>query len=457
MSTTSDFAEFVIKTNYGDLPQDVIKMAKKLTLDLFGSIIYSSKMDWSKKVVTLVKGFRSKGKSTVIPFGFKTTSPAAALANGTMGHGFELDDVHDGGMHHPGAVVIPAALAVGEQESVDGRQFLLSIVMGYEAMCRIGMAVGAKYHNLGGFHATGTCGPFGAAVAAGKMIGLSKEGLIDALGIAGSLCSGVLEFSQESTDAGGMIKRFHAGRASESGTIAALLAKGGFRGPTDIIGGRYGFCNVYSDHPQTHLMNQELGSKYEILNVGIKPYPCCALVHPIIDGITALKDQYGLKGKEIKEIKIGCAENLVDHNVIYKIDSIMAAQYSAPFAAALAMVGDPKNPNNFNKVSAERENFQEIMKKTTLYKDDAIDRAFPAVQGVKVSITLKDGKSLEKEVSHAKGRPKNEMTFEEVCDKFNILTKDFIDDKRRVRIVEWIKKLETVSNILELTKLLVNL
>lgn len=456
MSVTNDFTEFVSKMGYRDLPQDVIRMAKKLILDIFGSIIYSSKMDWSKKVVALVQRLESKGKGTVIPFGFKTAAPTAALANGTMGHGFEIDDVHDGGMHHPGAVVIPAALALGEEESVDGRQFLLAVVMGYEAMCRIGMAVGAKYHNLIGFHATGTCGPFGAAVAAGKIIELNKEGFIDALGIAGSLCSGVLEFSQESSDAGGMIKRFHAGRASESGLMAALLARDGFRGPSDIIGGRYGFCNVYSDHPQIQLMNQGLGVKYEIMNVGIKPYPCCALVHPIIDAVTFLKEKYGLNENEIEEIKIGCAENLVDHNAIYQIDSIMAAQYSAPFGAALAVIGDPKDPNNFNKTSGGRDDIREIMKKIKLFKDDEIDRAFPAVQGVKVLVKLKNGKTLEKEVTHAKGRPKNEMTFEEVCVKFKTLTKDFIDEKKSEQVIELIKNLETVYNISELTKLLIN-
>jgi 2-methylcitrate dehydratase PrpD len=121
MSTTGEFAEFANKTNSDDLPQEVIRMAKKLVLDLFGSIVYSSRMDWSKKVVALVRGFGAKGKSTIISFGMRTAPPLAALANGTMGHGFELDDVHDGGMHHPGAVVIPAALALGEEESVDGR------------------------------------------------------------------------------------------------------------------------------------------------------------------------------------------------------------------------------------------------------------------------------------------------------------------------------------------------
>jgi len=117
-SVTSDFAGFVGKTGYGDFPQDVIQKAKKLMLDLLGSIMYSSKMDWSKKVAALVRSFGAPGESTVVPFGFGATAPAAALANGTMGRGFELDDIHDGGMHHPGAVVIPAVLAAGETESV---------------------------------------------------------------------------------------------------------------------------------------------------------------------------------------------------------------------------------------------------------------------------------------------------------------------------------------------------
>jgi 2-methylcitrate dehydratase PrpD len=456
MSVTSDFAGFVSKTGYGDLPQDVIQKAKKLVLDLLGSIMYSSKMDWSRKVVALVRGFGAPGESTVVPFGFRTSSPAAALANGTMGHGFELDDVHDGGMHHPGAVVIPAALATGEQESVDGRQFLLATVMGYEAMCRIGMAVSAKHHNLRGFHGTGTCGPFGAAVAGGKIVGLRKESFIDALGIAGSLCSGLLEFSQESSEAGGMIKRLHAGRASESGLIAALLAKNGFRGPSDVIGGKYGFCNVYSDHPQVHVMNEELGRRYEIMNVGIKPYPCCALVHPMIDAVMDLREKYGFKGDDVEEIEVGCSQNVVDHNVIHEIGSIMAAQYSAPFAVALAVAEGATDPNNFNRVSGDRRIIKDIMKRTKFVKDDDLDKIFPEVQGARVTVKLKGGKSLENRVMHAKGRPQNEMSLGDVCDKFATLTRDTISDTRRDQLIELVNTLEKASDISGLTGLLVH-
>jgi len=275
MTITRDLSKFVCGVTFKDLPDNVVRMAKKLVLDTLGSIIYSSRMEWSKKVVTLVRGLGYQGKCAVIPHGFKTCAPTAALANGTMGHGYEIDDVHESAMIHPGAVVIPAALAVGEQQSVDGREFLLGVIVGYDVMCRIGMAVGAKSHILRGFHPTGTIGPFGARVAVGKIIRLSQERIIDALGIAGSFCSGLMEFSQETSEAGGMIKRLHAGRASESGVIAALLARDGFRGPSDIIGGKYGFCNVYSDNPQMMLANNRMGLNYEILNVGIKPYPCC--------------------------------------------------------------------------------------------------------------------------------------------------------------------------------------
>lgn len=456
MSVTSDLAEFVSRMSYADLPQDVKETAKKLILDLLGSIIYSSKLDWSKKVVTLVQGFASQGESTVIPIGFKTASHAAALANGTMAHGFELDDDHGRSMTHPGSVIIPAALAVGEQESVDGRKFILAVVMGYETMCRIAMAVGAKYHFEKGFHPTGTSGPFGAAAAAGKIIGLSKERLIDALGIAGSMCSGVIEFHRETSEAGDMIKRLHAGRASESGLIAALLSRDGFRGPLDIIGGKYGFCNVYSDHPQIHLANYELGLSYEILNVAIKPYACCGDLLPIVDGIANLRDKYGLKENEIEEIDVGGSAKLVDHNGIYTIHSALAAQLSVPFCVALTIAGNITDPNNFSKQSANKENIRKIMKMTRLFKDNDLDRNYPIVPGAKILVKLKGGKSLETQVKYPKGHPRNEMSFEEVCNKFNVLTRDIINDKRKGQIIELVKTLETVSNISQLTRLLVN-
>lgn len=455
MNVTRDLAEFVTKTNYSDLSESAIDAAKKLTLDTLGSILYSSKMEWSRKVVSLVRRIGAQGNSTVIPFGFKTAPSAAGLANGTMGHGFELDDVHEGAMIHPGAVVIPAALAIGEQESVEGKEFLLAVIVGYEAMSRIGMGVGAKYHILRGFHPTGTNGFFGAAVAAGKVIGLGTEQIVDALGISGSFCSGLMQFSQETSAAGEMIKRLHAGRASEGGIIAALLAKEGFRGPSDIIGGKFGFCNVYSDHPDIRVVQEKLGLGFEILNVGIKPYPCCQTLHSVIDAVASLMNEHLLKVDEIKEIKVGGSEKLVSYHSIYKIDSIMAAQFSAPFCVALTIAGDIKDPGKFDKKSAQVGTIEKLMKITTLFRDEDLEKVFPSITGAKVIVSLNDGNKFEKTIMYAKGSPHNEMTYEDVCEKFTLLAREIIKEREIGRVIELVNNLESVSNITEMVEPLV--
>ena len=449
MDTTSKLVGFVCKTRFQDLPQSVIDTVKKRILDTIGSIIYSSNLPWSKKVVSLVQDLKSQGKATIIAYGTKTSPPAAALANGTMGHGFELDDIHEGGLLHPGCVVVPAALSMGEQGSVDGRKFLLAVVMGYEVMCRVGVGVGAKYHFVKGFHPTGTNGPFGAAAAAGKIMGFREARMIDALGIAGSTCSGIMQFTQDSSGGGEMIKRLHAGWAAQSGVLAALLAQNGYRGPSDIVGGKFGYCNVYSNQPQIDLTNHELGKRYEIMNVGTKPYACCTTMHSIVDGVEKLTKEYKLKGEEIEEIQVGGSEKLVAFSGIYEIDSAMAGQYSAPFVVALTMLGDIRNPKNFKKISNDERGkaLKRIVMKTKLFIDDDLEKISPKTEGAKIIIKLKNGKTIETKVLHAKGHATNEMSYEEICEKFTVVTRDKIDGKKRNQIIDMIENLESVSNI----------
>jgi 2-methylcitrate dehydratase PrpD len=329
--------------------------------------------------------------------------------------------------------------------------------MGYEAVCRIGIGVGAKYHMLKGFHPTGTNGPFGAAVAAGKVMGLSVGKVVDALGIAGSFCGGIMQFTHEASGAGEMIKRLHAGRACEGGVTAALLASGGFRGPSDILGGQHGYCNVYSDHPQIELTNRDLGSRYEIMEVGIKPYACCTTMHSIVDAMAKLREDCGLTEETIEEIRVGGSEKLVTYSSIYEVESAMAGQYSAPFCVALTLLGGITDPKNFKKVSADGSGavLRRIMAKTKLYKDDELEALSPKIEAARVRIIMKNGQSVETEVMHAKGNPKNPMSFEDTCEKFTVLTQRKIDDKTRKQIIDMIQRLESVSNIASLTKLLI--
>lgn len=457
MDTTSELIGFVCKTRFEDLPPDVIRRAKMRILDTLGGIIFSSDLPWSKIVSSLMQEFKSQGKATIVGSGVKTSAPAAALANGTMGHGFELDDVHEGAQSHPGGVVIPAALSIGEQESVDGRNFLTAVIMGYEVMCRVGMGVGAKAHMVKGFHPTGTSGNYGAAAAAGKILGLSEAKMIDALGICGSTCSGIMQFTQDSTGGGEMIKRLHGGWAAQSGVLASLLAKNGFRGPCDIVGGKYGFCNVFSDRPEISLTNQGLGTIYEIMNVGTKPYPCCTTMHSTVDGIAKLRDEFGLKGDEIEEIQVGGGEKLVAFSSIYEIDSAMAGQYSIPYVVALTLMGDIKDPKNFKKVSDDEEGrkIKELIKRTKLFVDEELDKMFPKIEGSKITIKLKNGKSISTKVLQAKGNPNNPMSSEEICEKFLVVTQNKIAAAKRRQIIDTVNQLEKVPNISDLTKLLV--
>jgi 2-methylcitrate dehydratase PrpD len=236
-----------------------------------------------------------------------------------------------------------------------------------------------------------------------------------------------------------------------------LLAKDGFRGPSDIVGGKFGYCNVYSDHPQIELATHELGKVYEIMNVGTKPYACCTTMHAIVDAIAKLKREYGLKGDEIEEIKVGGSKKLVAFSGIYEIQSAMAAQYSAPFCVALTLTGDINNPYNFKAVSDDPAGraLKNVMLKTKLYVDDDLEKLSPSIEGAKILTTLKGGKSVETQVMHAKGNPANEMSFDEICNKFAILTQDKISTGRRDQIIALIRSLESVPSISNLTALLV--
>lgn len=452
MNATNRLVEYISKIKYSDLPQEVINLTKEFIIDTIGSIIYSSQKDWSKIIIKMIQEYNYKGYSTVIPFGFKTSAASAALANGTMAHGFELDDGHVSAKVHPGSVVIPAALVVSEQESVDGRNFLLSIVMGYEVMCRVSRSIDPKNHIMAGFHPTGTTGPFGGAISAGKSIGLTREQLLSALGIAGSLGSGIMRFSKDNYETGDMIKRLHSGRASEGGVLSALLAKNGFKGPSDIFEGKYGFCDVYSKNPKIEFIVQNLGKTFEVRNIYLKPYPCCKTLLPIVDGILELKNRYKIDIEHIKCIQIKGNEKLNNFHKIYDIDSTIMAQFSAPFCTALTLISNAQDPDNYSKNKYKNVEINNAMKKVEIVRDKKFDAIYDA-DGVEINIHLLNGEQLKAEIVYPKGHPKNKLNSEQIYKKFETLTKSVISSKTSNQIVEMVNNIENISDMNEFTSL----
>src|SRR5947209_14099905 len=242
---TVRLAEYAAALRYDDLPELVVQQAKDCIIDTVAAGICGAAMPWSRIVIDYAERTGPGGKSRILGrSGPAVQAPSAALANGALAHAFELDSLtRPGAGAHPGATVSPPALAVAQQPGVaaTGRDLVAAFVAGNEVMIRIGRATGHT-NEARGFHAPGTTGPFGAAIACGHLLGLDERAMTNALGIAGSLCGGLLEFARGD---GGMVKRLHLGRASEAGVLAASLAASGFTGPRTVIEGQFGFLRVF--------------------------------------------------------------------------------------------------------------------------------------------------------------------------------------------------------------------
>jgi len=239
---TDELTDFGVRLEYKDLPKDVVKQTKKSILDAIGVILAGSKSKTGEIFVSLVKEFGGVEDSTIFGDGSKVPPPNAALVNGTMGHIHELDDGHRFALGHPGVTSIPAAFSVAEKIGASGKELIPAIVLGYEMFIRVAQAINPS-HRERGFHTTGTCGTFGAAVSASKVVGLDKPDFVNAIGIAGVQAAGLMEVMRGES----RIKPMNAGRAAHNGVLACLLAKRGLTAPNTILDGENGFFRAYSD------------------------------------------------------------------------------------------------------------------------------------------------------------------------------------------------------------------
>ena len=443
-------ARFVSKLNYDDLPRDVVEHAKICVLDALGSILLGSTMPWGKIMIEYVESVAGKPESTVVGSDLKAGAGHAALANGTMGHGYEIDDVLICALHHPGVVVVPAALATAEREKSSGKEFIAAVVAGYEVMNRVGKAVGTESHVMRGFLPTGTNGPYGAAAAAGKLSHLTEEQMIDALGIAGHQSSGLFEGVKE----GKMTKRFAAGWAAQSGVTAADLAKLGFTGPSTVLEGEWGYLKAFSDQADPSQLTAELGEHYNIMETTFKPYPCCKALHAAIDGMLELNGQYRFDPDKVAEVVVGGYEKLVRMHDIYNPATSMAAQFSIPYVVSVALLKGIPGVEDFGERNIRDEKVLKFARKVKLAVDPEVTPYFPANEPSKVTVKLIDGNSFTKTVICSKGTPNNPMSREELEVKFRTLATRAIRAQRAEKAVASIRNLDALSLVKELSSLL---
>ena len=410
--------DYLIGLTPREITPVLLESASMAVLDNVGCGLYGSRQEWGRISREFVLAEGSRGRATLYGSERSVAPARAAFANGTATHGFELDDIMQGALVHPGAVVVSAALAVAEDAGASGPRLLHAIIAGYEMMARLGLALGAE-HNTRGFHTTGVAGPIASAVAAGIVQQLDRDQMLAAIGIACSNAAGIKAFTQGT---GGMVKRMHAGNAAESGIVACELARRGFTGPKEGIDGRFGLLEVLGGSDRCpEALDRDLGRTFAITQVWVKAYACCGLLHSTSHAIESLKAEHALSAQTVEAIRICTSERAVAQNSDPDPREPMTAQYSLQYCAGVAIARDARDPEAYAQANLFHPGVRQIAAKTQLEVDAQMNALFPAHFAARVVVKTTDGRTLERTVIDPKGTIADPLGRGEVEAKFERL------------------------------------
>ena len=445
---TEKFADFCEQLRYEDLPHDVIKRTKLLILDTVGIIIRARHdAESTSSLVSAIEKLEMSNGSCQVFSDNKSYSPsAAALLNGTLAHSLDFDDTHAEASLHSSAPILAAALAAAEMNKSSGQQLITACVVGYEIQIRLGLAGGSSSHYKKGFHPTATCGIFGAAAAAGYLMGLTKEQYISAFGIALSQSAGSMQFLTD----GAWTKRSHVGQAAQNGLSCATMAAEGFKGPSKAFEGQWGYFHSYASGGDMEKAIDGLGKKFETLNLGVKPYPSCRYSHAAIDGIIELKNELGFSTAELDDIDIGLSEtalNIIGYPLSDKQNpkSVVDGQFSMPFCAAVTVKSGGLKWDDYKNHLNDRDTLS-LCNKIKVSPDKDAEECCPEYMSAKVKVVVK-GKKYEKFVKIPKGEPENFMEDSEFISKFRSLTEPYLSNERIDQLTGSMLKLDQSNNI----------
>lgn len=444
MSITKDLASFVADTNFNDFPEEVREHAKLCILDWLGAALAGSLEPPAKIIASIIRETSGRKESTVIGTRIRTSCVNAALANGTFGHIVELDDIHEETIIHSAAPVVPAALAVAERKNVSGRDLITSVVLGYEAENRIGMAIMPSHYHF--WHPTGTCGTFGAAVAAGKVLRLDAERMVHALGIAGTQAAGLIEVF------GTMCKPLNPGKAAMNGVLAALLAQKGFTSSSMILEAEKGYCRAAAEEYDPNRITENLGREFALTNNVFKIHASCGHTHGAIDAVLLLAEKHGVKPDAVDEIVVGTypiANEVVGET--YEPKTVSEAKFSLPYCLAIALIRGKVGLAEFSVESLTDPKIQKISERVKVMVDPEYVNA--RLGCAKVTLRTADGEELTCRVDVPKGYPKNPLTRTELEEKFRGLASLVMQRERVTEIIQILNNLEELDEVGRLTAL----
>ncbi len=417
MSDLSSLAEFITKLEISDVPDHVKEAGILRVLDTVGTAVGASADEQIQSVMAEWLKKSKGGKNHIWGTDQMTDSSTSVFINAMMGHTQEMDDVHTNSKTHIGTVVIPAAWGMAEYLGTSGQEFLLAVVCGYEVMSRIGMAFGVSAHRNLGWHVTATAGTFGAAAAAGKLLKLNKEKMLYALALAGAQSFGTWAFLGD----GANCKALNPARASQAGMEAALLAYAGMTGPEHILtAGDGGLFQCMSHGAELSKVSDQLGSKWQILEVDNKPYPSCRSTHCAIDAVLDICTQHEIKSEKVSHIDVetylvgykqcGISESSINPQ------TIVNAKFSIPFTVACAIVYGEVTLQQLQPEIIQDERIQNLINKVNVWPVEEFTEVYPAHWGCRVRISMESGSSYESYVKDALGsvdRPLNKIQVKE--------------------------------------------
>lgn len=447
-SLSERMAAYWAAARYEDLPETVVLAAKRFLLDTLAAGVAGGRTAVVESVVAAMRaGGSGRGDATL--WGRADTLPAAAaaLVNGTASHALELDDF--GGCGHSGAVVVPAVCALAESRPATGRQALVAIVAGYDIASRILVGSGGyRPHNEHGWHSTGTCGSFGAAAAAAKLLNLPADIFTQALGIAGTFTGGLWAFLVD----GALVKRFHPGKASDTGVSAALLAQAGMSGPIYVLDAPWGgFYSTYAAGVATpEQAVAELGAEFHILRSGIKPYACCRTLHSCIDAALEIMSAVPAGSRAVAQLIVHGNEQTRRQFSRTDVQSLLQAQFSLPYCLAVAVQSGRATLDQFQPLRTGEPEIQRLMAVTEIRADRVLSPAdYPSLE-----VVFTDGARQAMVVPFAKGAPQAPLSDAAVIDKARSLLVPVIGAANGQRLIDMVWDLERLDDFSAVTRLL---
>jgi len=456
MDAAVEFARNFANTKYENLSPEVVDATKKEILDLLGVALGGASQPGATHVRDLMLEWGGKEESSIIGSSRKTPAPNAAQANATMAHALDFDDVHEAAVMHPGIATIPTAIAVAEARGDrSGKELITATALGVDMMCRLALATTPGKNPIDlGWHLTSLFGYVGAAATAARVLALPEEKIIHAIGIGYHQCAG----NGQCVKDGALTKRLGPGFAIRGGITAALLAKAGVTGSTNSFEGEWGLYKQYMQRDYSRdILLDELGKRFEGVNVAIKPYPCCRGVHPAIDAGLQLALHDNLRNEDIQEIILTVTDAhlsllCMPEEAKKSPRSPVDAQFSIPWGVASAIVGKRIGLDTFTERAIQNRDVLEVTQKMRVEVDDSLSK--PGPDPTRIKVITYDGKIFERVVPIPLGSLERPMSFEDCADKFRDCAKS-LDADRVDHIIDLVVKLEQVQDIQAIIQLLI--